>query len=183
MTGNIKIFKLVILLAWAVRSWYSFYWIFAGQQWPYLFPFNYFGQVTVILLILGIRSLGIKTLGHKKQSKPSVWYKIQEQHKGSGTSNFHWFNQEVSDSLPNLGFLKFFKTRLKFKNQCSRALLGLKITCCISLWKLAYGFQTIQNTFHLSLKWAKKDLFVFTEGQSLQVKIYIVKNYRGRTDL
>ena len=69
VTEDIQIFKLVILLLRAVQSWYSFCWLWASQNWPYLFLFPKFGQVTAILLSLG------KTLGRKKQSKPTLFDK------------------------------------------------------------------------------------------------------------
>ena len=78
---------------------------------PNCSPFTDFGQVIVILLGLG------KTLGHEKQSKPSLFdKKIQEPCIGSGTSHFHSItgNQELGSSVNNrlqrFGLLFLFVT-------------------------------------------------------------------------
>ena len=73
---------------WAVQNWWSFCWIWPSQNSPYLFIFNWFGQVSVFLQNLG------KTLDRRKQSKLSLSdKKIQEPDIGSGKSHFQWFSQ------------------------------------------------------------------------------------------
>ena len=64
MTGDIWIFKLVILLTLNSSKLITIFLLWASQILPYLFIFTNLVQVTVILLSLG------KTFGHKKQSKP-----------------------------------------------------------------------------------------------------------------
>ena len=74
VTENIQIFKLVILQTLSSQSWYSFCWLWASQNWSYLFFFSNFGQVTVILLSLG------STVGRRKQSKPTPFDKKIKNH-------------------------------------------------------------------------------------------------------
>ena len=67
MTKDIYIFSnWSFCLHWAVQNWYSFWWFLGRQNWPYLFLFPDFGQVS--LLHLG------KILGCKKQSKPTPFF-------------------------------------------------------------------------------------------------------------
>ena len=76
---------------WAVQNWCSFCYIWTCQNWPYLFSFTDFGQVTVILVSLGMR-------GGEKQSK------LSQSDKNSRTkrriwhflNHFQWFNQQES---------------------------------------------------------------------------------------
>ena len=84
-------FKLVILLLWEVQSWYSFCYLWASPNCPYLFLFTDCGQVIVTLLSLG------KTC-REKQSKPSpfdknsrttqkIWHKLFPMIQSAGIKN------------------------------------------------------------------------------------------------
>ena len=73
---------------WAVQSRYSFCQLWASQNWPYLYPFTDFGQVTVNLQSLG------KTCW-EKQFKPSQFdKKLFSMIQSARTKN--WFSQSIN---------------------------------------------------------------------------------------
>ena len=85
MTGNIKIFKLVILLIWSSSK------IIVDDFRQVIIDLE-FGQILlrqVTVILLSLRN----TLVHKKQFQRK---KIQETHIGPGLSHFQWFGQEES---------------------------------------------------------------------------------------
>ena len=96
----------------------------------YFAAFNsYFGQVTNILLSLG------KILGHKKQSKASMFAKkTQEPPTGPGTIHFQWFSQQEArtgwvlqsiNRLQRLSILFFSVTH--FSNLCDKKICMVRI--------------------------------------------------------
>ena len=90
MTGNTKIFKLVILLTLSsselIIILLTLINLLASQNWPYSFISSDFGQASYFT------GFGQDDRLRKTIQTLSVWIKIQKPRIGSGRSHFQWFN-------------------------------------------------------------------------------------------